>query len=155
MSSIHIVYWHPLEPIYSIILVKISRRKVIDKNNSSPVQGLDTPLKCLQRAIIDVTAPPPSLETQAALANAKKPGKQKAENDAEDLRNDKNDISDKDEDLDDSNETVCSICNRLWRDYTKKRNWLICDICDELICPVCMPKVTDLEQEFYCKSCTQ
>ena len=48
---------------------------VIDENNSSPVQGPDTPRKCLQGTIIDVTAPPPSEETQAALASAKKPGK--------------------------------------------------------------------------------
>ena len=47
----------------------------IDENNSLPVQGPDTPQKCLQRAIINVTAPPPSEETQAALANAKKPRK--------------------------------------------------------------------------------
>ena len=45
-----------------------------------------------------------------------------AENDTEDLRSDKNYISEEGEDLDDSNETICSICNRLWRDYTKKRN---------------------------------
>ena len=45
------------------------------------------------------------------------------ENNTEDLRNDENDVSDKDENLEDSDETVCSICNSLWRDYTKKGNW--------------------------------
>ena len=77
------------------------------------------------------------------------------ENNTEDLRNDENDVSDEDEDLEESNETVCPICNCLWRDYTKKGNWLICAICNEYIYPVCVPKGTDLEQDFYCKNCTQ
>ena len=56
-------------------LEKCITEVVIKENNSSLVHGPDTPQKCLQRAIIDVTAPPPSEETQAALANAKKPRK--------------------------------------------------------------------------------
>ena len=36
------------------------------------MQGPITPQKCIQRAIIDVIAPPSSEETQAALENAKK-----------------------------------------------------------------------------------
>ena len=153
--------------------------------------------KCLQRAISNITAPSPSEETQAALANAKKPRKRvqvktgevfttqvvlkrlqheakeraakkktkvkkarkllmkEVKNNTEDLRNDENDVSDEDEDLKDSDETVCSICNHLCRDYTKKGNWLICDICDEYKCLICVPKGTDLEQGFYCKNCTQ
>ena len=71
-------------------------------------------------------------ELQRKKNKAKKARKllmKEVENNTEDLRNDENDVSDKDEDLEDSDETVCSICNSLWRDYTKKGNWLICNIC--------------------------
>ena len=44
-----------------------------------------------------------------------------------------------------------SICNH----YTKEGNWLICNICEEHICPVGMAKGPDLEQDLYCKNCTQ
>ena len=79
-----------------------------------------------------------------------------AENDRENLKNDDNNVSDEEcrPWLGDSNVTVCSVCNRLWEDYTKKGNWLLCNICEEYICPVWMPKVTDLEGDFYCKNCT-
>ena len=85
-----------------------------------------------------------------------------AENDVEDLKNDENSVknnensvSDKDEDLDNCSETVCSICNCLWRGYMKKGNWLICDICKKYICLLCMPKSTNPKQDFSCKIRTQ
>ena len=77
------------------------------------------------------------------------------ENNTEDIRNDENYVSDEDEDLEDSDKTVCSICNCLWRDYMKTGNWLIYDTCNEYMCLVCVPKGTNLEQDFYCINYTQ
>ena len=37
-----------------------------------------------------------------------------------------------DEDLDN---TACILCGTLWRIYIRKGTWLICDICDDYVCP--------------------
>ena len=56
-----------------------------------------------------------------------------------------------DEDLDN---TACILCGTLWRIYIPKGTWLICDICDDYMCPKCVQKNTDLKAEFHCSKCS-
>lgn len=56
-----------------------------------------------------------------------------------------------DEDLDN---TACILCGTLWRIYIRKGTWLICDICDDYVCPKCVQKNTDLKAEFHCSKCS-
>ena len=53
-----------------------------------------------------------------------------------------------------TDEARCIMCNWLWRRYTGKGQWLICDICDENVCPKCIPDNADLDDDFFCGKCT-
>ena len=50
--------------------------------------------------------------------------------------------------------TACLVCGRLWKTYTKRGEWLICDICDQYVCPKCVPKEIDYEDDFFCQRCS-
>ena len=39
---------------------------------------------------------------------------------------------------------ACTGCSCLLRKYRRKGSWLICDICNEYVCHVCVPNDTDL-----------
>ena len=70
-----------------------------------------------------------------------------------DKQKNNSDVSE-DEEID---QTRCIMCNRLWRKYNGKEQWLICDICDEYVCPKYVPDNTDLDDDFFgkCGKCTE
>ena len=45
---------------------------------------------------------------------------------------------------------------KYWSTYKgkKSKNWLICDLCDQYICPKCVPKDVDLNKDFFCSDCS-
>ncbi|GAB1602582.1 hypothetical protein Ahia01_000537800, partial [Argonauta hians] len=49
----------------------------------------------------------------------------------------------------------CKFCPNWWSTYKgeKHESWLQCDICDDFICPVCMPQGVDTTADFYCREC--
>ena len=49
----------------------------------------------------------------------------------------------------------CKFCPNWWASYKDKNGeqWLQCDLCDEYICPKCLPGDIDLEDDYNCKDC--
>lgn len=44
----------------------------------------------------------------------------------------------------------------LWRTYKEKKSelWLICDICDNCVCPKCFSKGLEKNDDFCCNRCS-
>ena len=63
---------------------------------------------------------------------------------------------DKNEGDESDDETECQKCRCMWCSYKGKKSdvWLLCDICDSYTCPKCIPKGTNIDEEFFCSSCT-
>ena len=58
------------------------------------------------------------------------------------------------ESSDDDDDTSWKQCGRYWFTYKGKKsvNWLICDLCDQYICPKCVLKDVDLNKDFFCNA---
>ena len=55
---------------------------------------------------------------------------------------------------DEDDDTSWKQCERYWFTYKGKKseNWLICDLCDQYICPKCVLKDVDLNKDFFCNA---
>ena len=58
---------------------------------------------------------------------------------------------------DDGDHTQCITCGIEWSVYARGSNevWVICDNCDEYVCPQCVPTETNLDVDFFCNLCAQ
>jgi hypothetical protein len=52
-------------------------------------------------------------------------------------------------------DALCVKCRRRWQTYKGNGVWVCCDVCDEYVCPKCVPKDTDMDDDFYCDICRQ
>ena len=91
-------------------------------------------------------------EAEARSAKQKEKKEKLRKNLLKKIEEDEEDVESESEEEEDN--TTCSLCGQLWRKYTKKGQWLICDLCDQYICPKCVPRDTDYADDFYCTKCT-
>ena len=56
---------------------------------------------------------------------------------------------------DESDDTECKFCKRRWSRIAGRINsiWRVCDLCEKYVCPRCVLRNCDIEDDFYCKDC--
>ena len=56
---------------------------------------------------------------------------------------------------DDEDDTICKFCRSKWRRIKGVTQiWRVCELCDRYVCPKCLPKDIQVDEDFVCRECS-